>query len=134
MSLQDAIDEIRTRVLTVSGIQDVPQYAPEQLNVFPIVVVYPFEGEWKANDNTFKTGLHTIVVELHVQRNDLPIAIQSAMAFSDSIPNALISGTYTSLQTWNVIRYRAGPMKWGEIDTWGFRWFLIDVKTQSTTG
>lgn len=135
MSLQDAINEIRTKVLTVSDIQDVPEYAPEQLNAFPIVVVYPFEGEWKSNDSTFKTSLHTIIVELHVQRNDLPNAVQSAMAFSDSIPIALIDGlgTYTYIRTWESIRYRAGPMKWAEIDTWGFRWFIADVKLQSTS-
>lgn len=134
-TLQDAIDEIQARLADVTGIRYAPEFAPDAVNAFPAAIAYPRSGAWNSNDATFKTGLHTIIVEVHVERHDLARAIEQAMQFSDSVPNAIMagltSGDYEAIQTYEEVRYEAGPMKWNDVDTWGFRFFIDGVKMQS---
>jgi len=109
------------------------------MNVFPFIVTHPGTGEWSSDVPGNKIGLHTITVELHVARKDLPRDIQKAMAYSESIPNALLKAVATvsgdkfdnTISTFDRITYTFGPLGWAGVDTIGFRFQIVGVKMQS---
>jgi hypothetical protein len=138
-TLQQAIDAIQADLGALDGIRGAPDEAPESINVFPFVVCYPSSGEWRSDIPGAKIGLHTITVELHVARKDLPRDIQKAMAYSESIPNALLKAVATTagdrfagtIATFDRITYTFGPLGWGGMETFGFRFQISGVKMQS---
>ena len=138
-TLQQAIDEIAADLGALTGIRGAPDEAPEQISVFPFLVTYASSGEWESDVPGNKRGLHTITVELHVARKDLPRDIAGAMAYSDSIPNALLKAIATTagdrfnntIQTFNRVTYTFGTLGWAGVDTIGFRFRIEGVKMQS---
>jgi len=138
-TLQQVIDAIQDDLGALTGIREAPDEAPESMNLFPFVVVYPSSGEWRSDTPGGKIGLHTLTVELHVARKDLPRDIQKAMAYSESIPNVLLKTVATvggdlfdgTIQTFDRITYTFGPLGWAGVDTLGFRFQIVGVKMQS---
>lgn len=138
-TLQQVIDAIQDDLGALTGIREAPDEAPENMNVFPFVVVYPSSGEWRSDIPGNKIGLHTLTVELHVARKDLPRDIQKAMAYSESIPNTLLKAVASTsgdlfastISTFDRITYTFGPLGWAGVDTLGFRFQVIGVKMQS---
>jgi hypothetical protein len=134
-TLQQAIDEIQTAILSLAGIRDAPSQPPEAMNAFPFVVCYPRTGIWEAQTPETKIGLHNLVVELHVARKDLPRDVEKALAYSESIPNVILlrfkDGTFTAIQMFDAITYEFLTMGWAGIDTIGFRFTITNVKMVS---
>lgn len=149
-SLTAAVEAIQAVIDDVDGVEHVPEAPPENLTQFqfPAVVVYAASGHWRlgtANDGTShatRWGMHTIHADLHIQRGDLALDVAAAMAFSDSIPNALIagfvlskfSGTVVSLGDANragtpPLRYELIELNWGGLETVGWR-FALDVSVE----
>lgn len=130
MTLQSAIAGAQTIVGAISGIRSAPAYPPEELSVFPFAVAYSGGGTWEFGPAGDKKGLHNIIVELHVQRKDLARDVTAAMAYSDSIPNALMLDTTLggNASTFGRITYVFGPLGYGGIDTIGFRFTIEAVK------
>jgi hypothetical protein len=135
--LGDAIAQVQTTVLTVTGIKAAPSVPPEQLSgEFPFSVAYPGEGNWTEAVAGLKQILAAIVVEIHFQRGDLPSDVTAALGYGDSIPNALFKKLGTdkfggTISAFSNIRYTFGSMDWGSIKTIGWRFFLEGVKIQS---
>jgi hypothetical protein len=138
-TLQDAIDEIQARIALLDGIRIAPSFAPDQIGAFPAAIAFPRRGTWTLNDATWKTGLHTIVLEVHIARHDMARDIQAAMAYSDTVPNAIMQGLigniYTAITAFGPISYEFGPMAWGMgndiLNTIGWRFFIENIKLQS---
>ncbi len=136
-TLQDAISQAQLYARTLAGIKGAPAYAPEQMSDFPFCVAYSGGGTWEFGAGQQKKGLHTIVLELHVARKNLPGDIAAAMAYSDSIPALLMSKLLTdnkwngTVDTFGSIRYTFGPMGWNGAKTIGFRFFIEGIKMQS---
>lgn len=136
-SLQDAIDAVQDIMGALTGIKAAPDEPLEQFSQFPFAVCYADHGEWDFGPAGDRKGLHTLVLELHVARKDLPRDIAAAMAYSDIIPNALLkdptlAGTVSTIV--GPLVYTFGPMGYGNADkpnTLGFR-FMITVKMQAT--
>lgn len=133
-TLQAAIDQIQSAVGGISGIRKAPDEPPDKLSQFPIAVAYASEGVYGMGPAGSMTGVHTIVVELHVARKGMPRTVQQSMVYGKSIPNAiydaLMEGNLSAISTLGTIRYEYGTLGWGDLATFGFRFFVEGVKTQ----
>lgn len=129
-SIQDAIDAINVILSAVPGIRAVPNDPPENMNVFPFAVVYPSSGTWEQGVPGERLGLCSLVVELHVTRRDLPTAVQQALTFADTVPDALMADPTlaASVSTYGPIEWTFGPLAWGDVPTIGWRYTLTEVK------
>lgn len=138
-TLDDAISEIQADIRAITGIRAAPDYAPEQMNVFPFSVVYPGSGEFISDVPGVMRGLHSITIELHIGRKDLPRDIQSAMPYVQSIPNKLLKAIATTagdrfgstIDTFSRITYEFGPLDWGATQTIGWRFHIEGVKIKN---
>lgn len=137
-TLQDSIDRIQAVVGNLSGIRGAPDEPPEKISAFPFALCYAKSGLYKCGPAgpTKMTGLHTLVLELHVARKDLPRDVALAMAYAKSIPNALykdfLAGTLVGVEAFVGISYAFGPLWWGGQNTLGFTFTLEGVKTMDT--
>jgi hypothetical protein len=139
MSLSDAIAELQRLIGTLPGIRHAPAEPPESMNQFPFAVAYPGSGTWSHAGN-WKRGLHTIILELHINRADLPGDVRTALRYSESVPDIIMSnprlgGTVDHILTTpdTPLTYEFLGMTWGSVETVGYRWRLT-VKMQSAIG
>ena len=131
-TLQQAIAAIQAKALALEGMREAPDYAPEQLNVFPFAVTYAGSGRWEQMAG-WKRGLHTVVTEIHIARKDLPRDISTAMPYCETFPNSLLADPTLGgvIDAINDVSYVFGPLDWGQTKTIGFR-FSITLKQQSS--
>jgi hypothetical protein len=135
-TIQDALDALRNEVLSVGGIKDAPKYPPEQANEFPFLVCYASNGDWDWVSFGMIESTPNLTVEIHVARKNLPYDIEKAMAFSDSVPEAIMGNDNLSDCGYRLsgrISWTFGPMSWGSLEdnTLGFRW-VIPVEKDTT--
>ena len=132
MALQDAIDWVQDTIGGLEGIRKAPHEPTESIKVFPFSRAYAGEGVIEVGAIGTDRALHSIVVEIHVARTDLPRDVAKAMPYVDSVPAALLADPTLggTVSTFGRIRYRFGPMGVGGEDTIGFRFWLEDVKVQ----
>lgn len=138
-TLQAVIDQIQDVVAAISGIRAAPHEPPDSINIYPFAVAFAKTGTWTLGKPTgCMTGMHDIVIELHLKRNDLARDVTAAMAYAKSVPNAigtaqLVTVSLTALEAIGSITYEFGPMAWGPLDksvnTIGWRWTIHNVKT-----
>lgn len=140
-TLQAAITQIQALTEAVPGVRAAPDEPPDQISHFPFVVCYPESGIYEGGNPAGQMrGLHDIVIELHVPRQNLARGYREAMRFAKSIPNAIYAALGTSdlntISTTGAIRYTFGVLDWGTgegaTQTMGFRFVIEDVKTQDT--
>jgi len=132
-TLSNAIAQVQSLVRGLAGVRDAPDYPPEKASAFPFAVAYPGTGRWVGGAPAGeKRGLHTIIVELHVARKDLPRDVEGAMGYVESIPNAILNAPTLSgtVDTVNEIRYTFGALNYGDLQTIGYR-FEVDIKQRS---
>jgi hypothetical protein len=113
----------------LTDMREAPDEPPETIAVFPFAVAYAERGRWDSISAAWAIAYHTIILEIHVSRKDLPRDIQKAMAYSESVSNALIgditlNGTVDTITT---ISYIFGPLGWNEAPSIGWR-YEIGVK------
>jgi hypothetical protein len=134
-TLDDAITAAIGYVGGLTGIQLAPTEPPEKIGDFPFVAGYPSDGEWIETPAGLKTGLHNVIIELHVARKDLPFDYALAIPYVDSIPNVLMSNLTSkwagTISTFDRITYRWGEMEWGSQKTLGLQFIVQGVKIQS---
>jgi len=144
MSLSDAIAMVQNYMLTLTGVRGAPANPPDAINAFPFIVCYSQSGTFAINTPEDKIAIHTLVVEVHVARKDLPRDIAAVMAFCESVPNLLFK-KFRDDNKWNAtidgfddqseLRYTFGGLGWGQAqgetaNTIGFR-FFVPVKIRS---
>ena len=135
MALKDAIDEIIDELQTISGIRRVPDEPPENNSAFPFAVAYPSSGNYEQIMTQEMKALHSINIELHVARKDLPRDYQKVMDLIDTIPYELMKkhkdGGFSNLDTFGQITYLFGPLSWGAVDTLGVTYTINNVKVKT---
>ena len=136
MGLQSAIEVIQDICLTVSGVRAAPDYPPEAANVYPFVACYATTGAFRGGPAGVMTALHTIAVEIHVARKELPRDVAAVIPYGELVAAALLtlptlSGTVDTIRAGEGIAYTFGGMAWGGQETVGWR-LLVPVKIQST--
>ena len=81
-------------------------------------------------------ALHSINIELHIARQDLPRDYAKVMDLIDVIPWELMKklkdGNFTALDTFGQINYIFGPLSWGGVDTLGVTYTMTNVKVKTT--
>ena len=133
--IQGAIERLQVLADALTGISQADVYPPEQLNVFPFVVVYPSAGRWVGGPAGMMKGIHDLVVEIHVQRTDLPRNVQAAMPAGEALAAAILSdptlgGTVDTVLADNGLAYTFGALAWGGQATIGWR-ITVPVKIQT---
>ena len=138
-TLEQVIAEVQEDIRALSGIRAAPNLAPEQMNVFPFCVVYPGSGTMSSGVPGEMLGIHSIVIELHIGRKDLPRDIDAALPFVESIPNILLKAVATTagdrfdntVDTFTDVTYEFGPLDWGGTATIGWRFRMNGVKLRN---
>lgn len=143
-ALEQAVAAITTELRLLPGLYATPDAPPEQLSVFPALVVYPQSGFWRlgspsgARARGMRWGTHTIAIRVHVERSSLAHDVGQALPYAESVPDALFrgfardryGGAVVALGDPSVggsaapLRYEFGPDQWGGIDTLAWRWSL----------
>jgi len=135
MALKDAIGDIVEELQTISGIRRVPDEPPENNDQFPFAVVYPLTGIYTQGPAQLMKGLHSINIELHIARKDLPRDYAQVMDLIDTLPWELMKllndGGYSNLATFGEIGYVFGPLSWAGVDTLGVTYTIGDVKVET---
>lgn len=91
-TVQDVVEAIQDAVGDLPGMRAAPYQPPEQINQFPFAVCVFTHGSWNYGPSGMKKGLLTFALGIFVARNGaLPREYEAAMAYSDSVPNALLS-------------------------------------------
>lgn len=134
MTIEAAILNLQDKLLALSGMKAAPDYPPEGAGAFPFGVSYERNAGTMANSDSFADDLAVIWCEIHVARQILPKAIQTAMAFRDPLLKALIAdptlaGSISTIR-WPVLR-TFGLLTWGGLETIGYR-FEVPVKVLLT--
>ena len=133
MSLEAAIDGLRTAVATMADLTRAYTDPPESMSEFPAVIVYSRSGKMEALSAGLNKSLHTIVVEVHESRQVLPDAVDRAKRWPDRLMAALradetLGGSVTAI-VWPVT-YRSAPLVYGNETHFGVQ-FLVTVKVMS---
>jgi hypothetical protein len=132
--LKNTVAEIVDELQTISGIRRVPDEPPENNEQFPFAVVYPLTGLFIPGPATLMKGLHSINIELHVARKDLPRDFAQVMDLIDEIPYQIMKlrndGLLTSMATFGPITYIFGPLSWSGVETLGVTYTIEEVKVE----
>lgn len=130
-TLQDAIAAVQDVALTLSGIEEAPDYAPEGMMQFPFVVTYARKVDWTPMSD-WKKGLHTIYSEIHVARIMLPRAIELAMPYNETFADGILSDPTLAGTVDTVLKLRGtfGALPWADETHIGWR-FEIDIKQET---
>ena len=80
-------------------------------------------------------GLHSLVVEIHVARKDLPRDVETALPFGELLAAAVfddptLGGTVDTVRADEGITYTFGALAWGGQATIGWR-ITVPVKIQT---
>jgi hypothetical protein len=102
MALKDAIKDIVDELQTITDLRRVPDAPPENNDQFPFAVVYPLTGVYTQGPAQLMKGLHSVNIELHVARKDLP-------------------RDYAQI----------GPLSWSGVETLGVTYTINNVKVET---
>lgn len=135
----EIIQAVMDIVGQVSGIREAPDYPPEQLSDFPFAVAFPGEGDHRFGVPGERLFLGSVILEIHVSRVDLPVAVQNAIGFGDTIPNALMKFVKTpgalplngAADVFEDILQTFGELNWGDTQTLGYRFTITKIKARS---
>lgn len=90
MSLENAVSYLLEKVGEITAIKVAHDYPPEASNAFPFAVAYPASGEVNIEFADEYRGLHTINLEIHFNRSNLPKATETLTPVVKSIYEAII--------------------------------------------
>ena len=135
MALKEAVAEIVDELQTIKGIRRVPDEPPENNDQFPFAVVYPLTGFFNTLTSSAQMkGMHSINIELHVARKDLPRDYATVMNLIDEIPFQImklrLDGLLNHMATFGNIEYIFGPLSWAGVDTLGVTYTITEVKVE----
>jgi hypothetical protein len=130
VTLQDVVDAIQAKVKTLEpALRSAPDNPIEQPAVYPFGVTFIRRVNYTQQSGTLRTGLHTVAVQIHIARKDLPRDIVKAVPYGEALPVALwndltLGGKVAHI---NDIRGAFRAMEWGDQETLGWD-FEIDFK------
>lgn len=128
-----AVKGLAAIVRAVSGVRAAPDYPPDQMSEYPFAVTMARAGRFDFGVAGESKGLHDLVVQLHIARKDLPVDVQAAMGYSDSVPLAIMGDVTLggNVSTFQRISYEFGEMEYAGVQTVGFRWVIEGCKLRS---
>ncbi len=129
MTLAGAIGNLADKAALLSNVRGAPDYPPEAANAFPFVATYPDSGRLELVSAGWGRMFHTINMDIHVNRSNLPTAVETATPLIEELVRLIIGDPSLggNVAEVNAIRYNFLPMSYAEVDTLGYR-VGIDVK------
>lgn len=135
MSLDTAIDGLRTALSAMTGLKRTYDDPPESISDFPSLIVYSKSGTmlYTASGGY---SLHALVAEVYLSRQVLPEAIDAAKVWPDRVYAILkadqtlggaVSHVVWDTQTGLGLRYQMLPLQYNQNLHFGVR-FEITVK------
>lgn len=131
---QDAIARIQAIARGLSGMVEAPDYVPESMNQFPFAMTYYRQGNTTLQMG-WRKGLHTVFCEIHVARQILPLAIQTAMPFYERFMAAIeadptLGGTVSTVVS--PINHTFGWLEFGSPENRNIGWrFELTFKQET---
>lgn len=132
-TLEDAIDNIQSKALSLDGIKNAPSKPSEALNQFPSAITYAALGLIQYESGQWAHFFHTIICEMHFSRVvGIGQAVDQAMPYIETFARKLLLDPRLgdTVDTINDVRYTFGELRYGDETapaTIGIRW-EIDVK------
>jgi len=138
MTLKAARLEIINGIKTVKGIRSAPTQIPEGTNPFPFAVAHAATGIYTLDAAALKVGLHDIMVELHVSRDNLAYDYDSLETLVDLCVNKWMnmlklkgsSGGFQTIHHFEQISYSIEPGQWAATPTLAVIFILEQCKVQ----
>jgi hypothetical protein len=129
-TLDETVKAVAALARGVTGVRAAPNYPPDKADIFPFAVAVPDEGELQFVSAGFGKGLHTLALEVHVQRKDLATDIAAAMGLFEGLRTALLSDPTLGgkVSSYGPIRYQFQAMDWAGVGTIGWRFRLENMK------
>lgn len=145
------LKEIRDDLATLPKLAAAHHDVPDALNQYPALVVYPMAGHVRMGSHANHNGkpmywaMHTIAIELHISRKDLPRDMELAEWFCDDLWEYLLAGfkrdTFSGTMvvpgdprmaqnSTPPIRYQMTSLQWGSDQNLGWR-LEFDVTCES---
>lgn len=131
---QDAIARIQTIARNLAGMVEAPEYVPESVNQFPFAMTYYRQGNTTLMIG-WRKGLHTVFCEIHIARQILPRALETAMPFYERFMAALeddptLGGTVSTIVS--PVNHTFGWIEFGSQDNKHVGWrFEITFKQEA---
>lgn len=132
--LETALTNIQTMVQTIAAeIKAAPLAPPEAINQFPFSLVYIEEFETLGGTYHWDECIDTIVIEIHLTRQNLPTAYVAALPYRIQIHEKLIADPRIgdSVDSFTDFRGKFGFMTYAGIGTMGWQMWL-DIKGKLT--
>jgi len=142
--LEDAVAALQFLIGQIDGLRGAPTDPPEKITAFPFAVAFPTDGEWAFGDESYDTGLHTIVLQIHTARKDLPRDVAAIIPYGELVREKLRGGTNginillpdsagsATVDTIDGLRYTFGKLNYEGIPTIGWS-FEVDIKIEQAT-
>lgn len=128
MTLQTLLTGLQGAVGDVTGVKFAPDYPPDSAGDFPFAVTYLERFRVEQNTPQDVRALHTVRVELHVARKDLPEDVYTLLPFFETVTAAIINYLLTNTYAHAGITGTFGELGWDDTKTIGFLWTIQDVK------
>jgi len=133
--IQEVISQIQRRLASrVQGLRAAPSRPPDGMGYYPFAVCFPAEGVLNSGPPGLVTGLHTLIIQVHLARRDLARDVASATPMIKDVANEIFAGledgTLDAMQTFEQIVYEFGGMEWAGQETIGVQFRIEGVKTQ----
>jgi hypothetical protein len=129
--LTRAMEYIVARAGELQGMRSAAKRPPDKITDYPFATAFPGTGTIGiGNPQGSRRDVHTIILEIHVARKDLPSDIDRVLPFVDLVGDKLqsdptLGGTVTTIV--GDISYTFGPLGWFGQETIGWQ-FQIPVK------
>lgn len=129
MSLNAAIDGLRTTLATMTGLKRTYADPPESINEFPSLIVYSQRGEMHFSA-AGGHSLHTLIADVYHARQVLPEAVDAAKVWPDLAyailkDNETLGGAVSHVV--GPLGYQTLPLQYNQNLHFGVR-FTITVK------
>jgi hypothetical protein len=135
MGLVEARKEIAGFIADLDDIRSAPERIPEGFTGGPFVAAHADIGTYEMGPAGRTTGLHDLLIEVHVVRRDLPRDYDKIEplieAISIMLQTKLTEKKYTELQTFEGISYALEPAEYANTETLALFIRLHGVKIQT---
>lgn len=109
MTLDALIDTVRTHVAALPGLARTYDDPPESMQEFPCAIVYAARGEYEFG--AVGRSFHTVIVEIHHNRQVLPEAMDAAKVWPDRLYTELAAAD--DIYIYDRMRYVCGGLPYG---------------------
>jgi hypothetical protein len=139
MGLVEARLELVEGAKSITGIKSAPEKIPEGSNPFPFAAAHVSTGGYVIAPAGVKTGLHNIMVELHVGRVNLaydydllePLIDELSTKWLQMLMNKNNPNGFQQIRAIERIEYSLEPAEWAGEETLACIFICVGCKVQT---